>query len=259
MRLKIYPESLKRGPKKPKKAYSGGALYEEGHFFDPFAALSRRASVEDDEDQMLLLATTRGDRSAWGQIYDRHAGDLLAVGMAVLKEKTEAEDILHAVFVEAWKAAAAYDPVRGSVRSWLMVRMRSRCRDRQKSASYSRRATLDMAPETNTGSIRENGLAAELAADATKVQQALRAMPEELQSVLILGYFGGLSASEMALKLGVPQGTVKSRLATGLRGLRKRVGVPAVQTGKAGMEAQRDAAPGDRLRRESHAAERERR
>lgn len=182
-------------------------------------------NVEDQEDCALLVAATRGDHASWGTIYDRHAPSLLTLGLHFLPDQGEAEDVLHAVFLEAWKQAGAFDPGRGTVRTWLRVRMRSRCRDRLKSAGYARRARLEDHTEAAETSAT-NQPSFEQAVDAAKARDALRELPQELQTVLILGYFGGLSATEIAKQLQLPAGTVKSRVASGLARLRKRLQPP---------------------------------
>src|SRR5688572_30117813 len=94
------------------------------------------ADPRDDVD--LVIAVAEGDREALALVYDRHSGPMLAVGVRIVRDRGEAEEILHDVFLEAWKRAGDYDPSRGTVRTWLMLRMRSRCLDYVKSAGRSR-------------------------------------------------------------------------------------------------------------------------
>ncbi len=165
-------------------------------------------------DQRLVRAIASGDRSALGQLYDRHAPLLLSVGVRILRERAEAEDVLHDVFLEVWRKAHSYDPERASVRSWLLLRMRSRCLDRAKSAAVARRSSLDAAPERRSTAEPEDG------ADARRLGPWLAQLSEEQRRVILLGYFEGLSCSEMAARLGIPIGTVKSRLGAAMRKLR---------------------------------------
>jgi len=177
-----------------------------------------------------LRASARGDRAAFGRLYDRHAPLLLALGVRILGERREAEDILHDCFVETWRHVGDYDPERASVKSWLVLRMRSRCLDRLRSASVSRRESLgERADETlERASLRAPTDAAEAAdhrVDASRIGGVLAALPEEQRAVLVCAFFDGLSSSEIAAELGIPIGTVKSRVRSAMSKLRAALGV----------------------------------
>lgn len=157
-----------------------------------------------------------GDRAALADLYDAYAPTLMAVGTRMLGDAREAEDLLHDVFLEAWQAAAQYDPARGSVATWLVLRMRSRTLDRIRSAGRSRTVlTEEPIPVTAHGP-NEAGLPA----DKIAVQRALDLLPIEQRRVLELAYFAGLSSSEIASAVGISIGTVKSRTAAGFAKLR---------------------------------------
>lgn len=167
-------------------------------------------------DADLVAALASGRQDALAQLYDRYAGLLMAVGLRILAHRIETEDVLHDVFVEAWRSAGQYQAARGSVRAWLVTRMRSRCLDRRKSAVVSRSVPLDAAgperaaPQTDP-SLQE---------DSNRLKGALDRLPAEQRVVVELGYFEGLSCSEIAERIGVPVGTVKSRMAASLSKLR---------------------------------------
>lgn len=179
------------------------------------------------DDAQLVASAARGDRDALASLYDRHGGAMLGLGLRILGDRGEAEELLHDVFLEAWKRAGDYDPSRGSVRAWLLLRMRSRSLDRVKSAARSRTAAVGENVETAAGS--EPATAGEQA-DAQRVHGALAELPEEQRRVLELGYFAGLSCSEIAESLGVPIGTVKSRLHAALKKLRAAFRVDEVSS-----------------------------
>ncbi len=172
------------------------------------------------DDANLVAAMAEGDRAALAALYECYSGVMLAVGVRILRDLSEAEELLHEVFVEAFRAAGAYDRARGSVRTWLTLRMRSRCLDRVKSAGRSRRVGLDdVAPARMVAPV-ESGTG-----DERRVTEALAALPPDQRIVLELGYFEGLSSTEIAARLGVPVGTVKSRTAAALARLRVTMGV----------------------------------
>src|SRR5262245_29250764 len=90
---------------------------------------SSQAGQEDDE--RLIARAVGGSRDALAELYDRHAPLLLGLGARILGDRGLAEDVLHDVFLEAWHHAREYDPARGTVRAWLVTRMRSRSLDRR--------------------------------------------------------------------------------------------------------------------------------
>ena len=167
-----------------------------------------------------IVRVVRGDTAALGSLYDRHAPQMLAVATRILRSPREAEDLVHDVFVEVWKRAGDYDPRRGSVRGWLLLRVRSRSLDRVRSAGWSRGRSL--VEERDGGSVDADDT--EGATDHRAVRRALSELPEEQRTVLMLGYFEGLSSSEIATRTGVPIGTVKSRVAAAMTKLRSAMG-----------------------------------
>src|SRR5512143_2781612 len=172
---------------------------------------------EDAEDAALVAAMAQGDRTALAALYERHAGVLLGLALRIVRERREAEDLLHDVLLEAWRAAKDFDPKRGRVRTWLAIRMRSRALDLQKSARVSRNA--------GDGGLEVVVDEAERATpDHARVRAALAALGPDQKKVVELAYFEGLSCSEIAERISIPIGTVKSRLAAGLKGLRDRIG-----------------------------------
>jgi len=171
----------------------------------------------DAEDAALVAAMARGDRGALAKLYDRHAGVLLGLALRIVRERREAEDLLHDVMLEAWRAAKDFDPKRGRVRTWLAIRMRSRAIDLQKSARVSRNAG-DAGIEAIVDE-RER-----TSPDHVRVRDALAELGPDQRQVLELAYFEGLSCSEIAARIAIPVGTVKSRLAAGMQRLRDRIG-----------------------------------
>lgn len=172
---------------------------------------------DDAEDAALVAAMARGDRDALAKLYERHAGVLLGLAMRIVRDRREAEDLLHNVLLEAWQSAADFDPKRGRVRTWLAIRMRSRALDLQKSARVARNAGdagLDVVADDSERPNPDHG----------RVRSALGELGPDQRRVVELAYFEGLSCSEIATRLSIPVGTVKSRLAAGLQRLRECVG-----------------------------------
>lgn len=174
-----------------------------------------RRLVDQRDDVELVIAVAAGERGALAALYDRHASAMLGLGLRILGDRGEAEEILHDVFLEAWKRAGDYDPERGAVRTWLMLRMRSRCIDLAKSAGRTRTRAVGGSLVGIGGTVEPGG-----DVDGERVRGALADLPAEQRAILELGYFAGLSCSEMAAELGIPIGTVKSRLHAALTKLR---------------------------------------
>jgi RNA polymerase sigma-70 factor (ECF subfamily) len=179
------------------------------------------ASLVEKGDVTLISGAAAGDRDCLAGLYDRYAPALLAIGRRILGDRREAEDLLHDVFIEVWRQAADYDESRGTVRAWLLMRMRSRALDRRKAAVFSKRADLP-APDQVADAVGDarSGEDPALAPDRDAVRRALAELPAEQRQVLELGYFEGLSSSEIAERVRAPIGTVKSRVAAALSKLR---------------------------------------
>ena len=170
------------------------------------------------DDVTIVHGMARGDSAALALLYDRYSGSMLALAQRIVGRGAEAEDVIHDVFLEAWRHAADYDQARGSVKSWLLLRTRSRSLDVQKSARVSKKAGgVDDAWLAELGDPSRDTTAG---ADQARIRQVLVALPAEQREVLLLGYFEGLSSSEIAERVGVPLGTVKSRVAAALSALR---------------------------------------
>lgn len=168
-----------------------------------------------DPDVELVIAVARGERAALGTLYDKYATFLMSLAMRIVRDRREAEDLLHDVFLEVWRSAVDYDPARGRVRTWLAIRMRSRALDRQKSARVSRQSGDDSVLERVAV---EGGV--DLGPDQARVRTALGSLSPDQRRVVELAYFEGQSCSEIAGALSVPIGTVKSRMAAAMAKLR---------------------------------------
>jgi RNA polymerase sigma-70 factor (ECF subfamily) len=172
-------------------------------------------------DADLVERMARGDRAALSALYARHAPRLLALALQILHDRPEAEDVLHDVFLEAWQKAATYSTDRGSVGAWLSLRARSRAIDRRRAAPRARSVSLegagiDQPSDPSVDPVRIQ--------DHRRLGTAFAVMTADEQRVIELGYFEGLSSSEIAERIAVPIGTVKSRTRSALQKLRAALG-----------------------------------
>lgn len=155
-----------------------------------------------------------GDVAAFGELYDRHAPQVLRVARLLLGSNSDADDLLHDVFLEAWQSVRAYDPSRASVLTWLLVRTRSRAHDRRarrRRELLARRTLLaeGVAPPSPP-------MAAE---HMLATRAALQELPSPLRATAELMYVAGLTAPEIAEHTGVAEGTIRSRAARALERL----------------------------------------
>lgn len=172
-------------------------------------------------DVALVRAIATGDRGALAALYDRYAALVITVGLRILRNRREAEDVAHDVFLEVWRRAGTYDAAKASVRTWLILIMRCRSLDRRKSAQVALTSPL-----IDDARVTDSGDGPDAQVDRSRIAPALATLSAAQREVLVLGYFEGLSSSEIADRLGVPLGTVKSRVAGALRALRGRLAGP---------------------------------
>jgi RNA polymerase sigma-70 factor (ECF subfamily) len=159
-----------------------------------------------------------GNVAAFAQVYDRHAPFVLAVLQRMLRSSADAQDLLHDVFLEAWQGVRQYDTTRASVRTWLLVRTRSRALDRIAHDGRQQRLATDAhALEGNAAPRPERELA---------LHAALRDLDAPSRDALELTYVWGFTASEISERTQVPEGTVRSRLARGLSKLGRMLDDP---------------------------------
>ncbi len=182
-------------------------------------AIKPAANVDDAE---LLQKISRRDADAFAALYDRYATVLYSLCLAVLKKPDEAEDVLQECFLTVWEKAFAFNGMKGSAYTWLVTLTRHRAIDRLRSKNFQMR--LQKPVDFDFDAIADDGAntpleAASFAERAEIVQKAFAALPVEQREVLRLAYFEGCSQSEIAGRLQVPLGTVKTRVRQGMKKL----------------------------------------
>jgi len=178
---------------------------------------------DQDPDRSCVSRMRAGDTRALEELYDRHAPLLYGLVLRIVGRASDAEEVLQDTWLQAWRQAAAWDPGRGTVVGWLITLARSRAIDRIRSvASRMRAETSAPPPEVVTGA-DEPAASAEARQRRERMAAALAALTPRQREVLELGYFGGLSQSEIATRLGTPLGTVKSWTRQGLTRMRELV------------------------------------
>ena len=170
-------------------------------------------------DAELAVRLVEGDGQALAEVYRRHGSRVIAVANAVLRDQAAAEDVCQDVFVRLSRHPQRFDSGRGSLITYLVVVAHGRALDRLRSEQARARREdhqARLAPCTSEGA-DDKAIASSLAA---QVWAAVSALPAHEAEALRLAYFGGSTYREVACILQVAEGTVKSRIRSGLRRLR---------------------------------------
>jgi RNA polymerase sigma-70 factor (ECF subfamily) len=160
----------------------------------------------------LLRRLQDGDSEALGAFYDTYSGLVNGLALRILRDTTDAEDVVQEVFVQAWRQAGRFDPSRGSPEAWLCTIARTRALDRLRRRAARREEPSESAPPP-TGRPRTE--------EALAVRKALQGLSEDQRRALELAYYEGLTQSEIAERLDEPLGTIKTRIRTAMIRLRE--------------------------------------
>ena len=182
---------------------------------------SRETSTRDQDWAALIKRVADGDSSALTTLYDSTSRLVFGLILRVVTDRSSAEEVLLDVYTQVWRQASTYDAKRGAPLAWLMMIARTRGIDRLRSGKHEHqhKESLDAigevtasnaSPEADTVTAERREL----------VRSALETLSAEQREVIELAYYSGLSHSEIALRLGQPLGTVKTRTRLGMMKLR---------------------------------------
>jgi len=176
--------------------------------------------MSDADDMGLLGRIESGDQAAMSALFDRYGTLVYSVALRVLKEASEAEDVMQEIFVQVWKNPGAYVSGKGSLAGWLAVVSRNRSIDAIRKRRPAEPLELFALPAaTNLARNAERDFL------LGKIRGVMGSLPEEQRKPLELAFFEGLSHSEIAAKTGDPLGTVKTRIRIALATIRKALTV----------------------------------
>jgi RNA polymerase sigma factor (sigma-70 family) len=184
---------------------------------DRFAMRRHHAHLS---DEALVALVARGDEDALAELYDRVGRIAYGLALRVLRDERHAEDAVQEAFLQVWRSAATFRAERAKASTWILTLVHRRAVDlvRREERRQADPLTDDSASVTAP---EETDEAAWLRFERERVQVALKQLPDVQREALELAYYGGFSQSELADRLGVPLGTIKSRMFAGLARLRE--------------------------------------
>lgn len=188
------------------------------------------APLSDASDAALVVAIGRYRDDALAEVYRRHAGAVYALARRVMNNKDLAEEVVQEVFLRIWNAPDKFDPARGSLRSYLLSHTHGRSVDLLRSESSRKRRE-----ETDARRTAESGYDLEHEvydlAIADHVKTAIDTLPVSERKAIELAYFGGHTYREVATMLDQPEGTVKSRIRSGMKRLAGELAAAGIDGG----------------------------
>lgn len=168
-------------------------------------------SRTDLSDESLVTSVANGDRTALADLYDRYAARLLGFARWLGLGESDAEDIVHDVFIEVWHCAGDYDPLRATAETWISVRLRSRVLDHYRRAVHRRTS-----PASEAEGLPAPGDGMQRVDHDLLLSRGLACLSACQRQVVVLAFMEGFSYDEIAARLAIPFGTVKSRLVSAI-------------------------------------------
>ena len=178
-----------------------------------------RREYTEASDAALVVSIGRYEQAALAEAYRRHAGATFGLAKRLLNDHARAEEIVQKVFVQLWNEPIRYDPERGTLRSFLLAHTHGRSVDMIRSDVSRRTREQREAREQADGGYDVAREVWDMAL-AGHVREAMESLQEGEREAIELAYFGGLTYKEVAERLDEPEGTVKSRIRSGLKRLR---------------------------------------
>ena len=177
-------------------------------------AMASSQTAEDDNE--LLRRIRLGDQDAMAVIFKRYGGAVFSVALRILRDPSQAEDVMQEILFQLWRSSESFVHGRGSLGAWLVVVARNRSID-----AIRRRKPTDSVEDVILASPQNLASEAERNTMIAKVRTYMQSLPPEQQKSIEMAFFEGLSHTEIAAKTGDPLGTVKTRIRLALLSLRK--------------------------------------
>jgi RNA polymerase sigma-70 factor (ECF subfamily) len=173
----------------------------------------------------LMARVARGDQEAFGRLYDALAPLVHGLVLRVVRDPAQSEEVTQEVFLEVWQQARRFDADRGRVRAWITVMAHRRAVDRVRAAQAATDRDLRQGIREYRESYDDVEHTVEVALESERVNRALESLTDVQRQAIRLAYYGGYTYGEVAETLGLPLGTVKTRIRDGMIRLRDVLGV----------------------------------
>jgi RNA polymerase sigma-70 factor (ECF subfamily) len=168
-------------------------------------------------DEALVALVARADEEALAELYDRFGRVAYGLALRIVRDPALAEDAVQEGFLAVWRSAARFVAERAKASTWILTLTHRRAVDLVRKEQPRRADPIELAPQESGDDTVEE---AWLRLRRTRVQDALKQLPDKQREALELAYYGGYTQSELADRLGEPLGTIKSRMFSGLSNLR---------------------------------------
>jgi len=170
-------------------------------------------------DEALVALAARSEEAALAELYDRFARVAYGLALRILRDRALAEDAVQEAFLTVWRTASRFVPDRAKASTWILTLVHRRAVDLVRREERRRSEPLDDRGDEPGAAGADTEVWLHL--ERERVQKALRALPDAQREAIELAYYGGFTQSELAERLGLPLGTVKSRMFAGLAQLRE--------------------------------------
>lgn len=170
-------------------------------------------------EEELIHALQQQDQSAFSYLYDNYSGALFGLIYKMVNDKELGEDILQEAFVKIWNNFANYDSSKGRLFTWMINLTRNLTIDTLRSKGYKKQSKIH-SDENSVNNFSDNAHAA-LRFDAMGIRKQLSLLKNDQKQIIDLAYFSGLTQDEISKQLGIPLGTVKTRMRSAILELRK--------------------------------------
>jgi RNA polymerase sigma-70 factor (ECF subfamily) len=177
-------------------------------------------------DEALVALVARADDAALAELYDRFGRVAYGLALRVVRDPGLAEDAVQESFLAVWRSAGRFVAERAKASTWILTLVHRRAVDVVRREQPRRADPLDTAPVATAETTEEE---AWLRLRRTRVQEALKQLPDKQREAIELAYYGGFTQSELADRLGEPLGTIKSRMFVGLARLRELLVEPGLE------------------------------
>jgi len=194
----------------------------------PGPSLARERNPRDatprDTDARLMEALVRKERAAADALYARYASRIHGLGLVLLKNKADAEDLVQDTFLKVWRTGSAFDPRRGSLDVWILLTARSLAIDLIRRRILEARKLSGEPSRSEASDEPGPDWYAEQRDLVRRARKAIDRLPQRQRSAVVLAYLGQLTSAQVAELQGIPPGTVKSRIRAGIATLRRTLG-----------------------------------